>query len=190
MKKYYIYHIKGKKIGCTTEPLQRTKKQGYTEYEILETHTDIYLASNREIDLQKQYGYEIDTVPYYVTYNLNSKRREKLTTELKKIAGRKGGIKNKISGNIYKAQKRSIEVRTGTKHTEETKIKIRKSALGRKQTYRKKVLVYDKNTMNFIGEFDNQSQVCKKLNLSVGNVSNVVNGKYEHTCGYIIKNKE
>lgn len=187
---YHIYHIKGIKIGCTTQPLQRTKKQGYTDYEILESYTDIMLASNREIELQKEYGYKIDTVPYYVTYNLNIERRKKLTTELKKIAGRKAGIKNKISGNIYKAQKRSVEVRTGTKHTEETKIKIRKAALGRKQPYRKHVLVYDKNTMKFIGEFDNQSQLCKKLNLNIGNVSNVVNGKYEHTCGYIIKNKK
>jgi hypothetical protein len=38
---YYIYHIKGVKIGCSTQPKIRVKRQGYTEYEILETHNDI-----------------------------------------------------------------------------------------------------------------------------------------------------
>jgi hypothetical protein len=67
MIKYYIYHIEGVKIGCSTRPKQRISTQGYTDYKILETHTDIMIASNREIELQKQYGYVVDRIPYYTT---------------------------------------------------------------------------------------------------------------------------
>jgi hypothetical protein len=62
---YYLYHIPGEKIGCTQQLEGRIKVQGYDNYEILETHTDIYVASDRERELQKQYGYRVDTRPYY-----------------------------------------------------------------------------------------------------------------------------
>ena len=62
---YYIYHIPGIKIGCTSQLQQRMRKQGFTEWEILEEHTDILEASNREIQLQKDYGYTVDTIPYW-----------------------------------------------------------------------------------------------------------------------------
>ena len=66
MKTYYIYHIPGIKIGCTDEPKRRIQyRQGYTEWEILEEHTDIMVASTREQELQKEYGYEVDKQPYY-----------------------------------------------------------------------------------------------------------------------------
>ena len=39
--------------------------QGFTSWEILEEHTDIYEASDREIQLQKDYGLPIDTIPYW-----------------------------------------------------------------------------------------------------------------------------
>ena len=45
---YFIYYIPGVKIGCTKDPKRRIKSQGYTEYEILEVHTDIYEAAKRE----------------------------------------------------------------------------------------------------------------------------------------------
>ena len=64
MTKYYIYHIKGKKIGCTKNPSNRIKQQTCDDYEILEIHTDIDIASDREMQLQKQYGYKIDTSTY------------------------------------------------------------------------------------------------------------------------------
>lgn len=62
---YYIYHIPGKKVGCTKNPNSRLRQQNATTYEILETHSDIYIASKREIELQKQYGYKVDTCTYY-----------------------------------------------------------------------------------------------------------------------------
>lgn len=58
---YYIYHIPGIKIGCTNNIHRRMKQQGYTVFTILETHTDIQIASERERSLQKEYGYRIDS---------------------------------------------------------------------------------------------------------------------------------
>ncbi|MCP4987456.1 MAG: hypothetical protein GY928_15790 [Colwellia sp.] len=66
-KKYYIYHIPGKKIGVTCDLINRvTVQQGYApgEYEILEEHTDIDVVSVREIQLQKAYGYKVDRKLY------------------------------------------------------------------------------------------------------------------------------
>ena len=49
---YSIYHIPGIKIGCTKQKVsKRIKQQGYTNFEILETHTDINIASEREKEL-------------------------------------------------------------------------------------------------------------------------------------------
>jgi hypothetical protein len=66
---YYIYHIKGVKIGVSTQPNVRVKRQGYSDYEILETHNDINVVSQREIELQKEYGYKVDNTPYSQSYD-------------------------------------------------------------------------------------------------------------------------
>ena len=70
---YYIYHIQGVKIGCTSDLKTRMRDQGFNEYEILETHTDIYEASKRELELQEEYGYRVDDIPYHISVrNFNS----------------------------------------------------------------------------------------------------------------------
>jgi hypothetical protein len=64
---YYIYHIPGKKIGVTCDLNNRvTVQQGYSpgEYEILEESEDVDYISSKEIELQKDYGYRVDMVPY------------------------------------------------------------------------------------------------------------------------------
>jgi len=64
---YYIYHIPGKKIGVTRNLNNRvTLMQGYkeTEYEVLEQSDDIDYISDREIELQKSYGYKVDLKKY------------------------------------------------------------------------------------------------------------------------------
>ena len=65
METYYIYHIPGIKIGCSKTPEFRVRRQGYTEYQILETHNDITIAGKREIELQIQFGYKVDNIPYH-----------------------------------------------------------------------------------------------------------------------------
>ena len=64
---YYIYHIPGKKIGVTCDLNNRvTVQQGYSpgEYDILESSEDIDYISSREIQLQQEWGYKVDMVPY------------------------------------------------------------------------------------------------------------------------------
>jgi NTP pyrophosphatase (non-canonical NTP hydrolase) len=64
---YYLYHIPGKKIGVTRNLNHRvTLIQGYkeTEYEVLEQSDDIDYISDREIELQKSYGYKVDMKKY------------------------------------------------------------------------------------------------------------------------------
>jgi NTP pyrophosphatase (non-canonical NTP hydrolase) len=65
--KYYLYEIPGKKIGVTCDIYNRvTIQQGYEdhEYKILEMSEDIDYISDREIELQKQYGYRVDQKLY------------------------------------------------------------------------------------------------------------------------------
>ena len=72
MNIYYIYHIPGKKIGVTRNLLDRvTYQQGYLpdEYEVLDQSEDIDYISNREIELQKSYGYKIDRKKYKNLFN-------------------------------------------------------------------------------------------------------------------------
>ena len=73
---YYLYHIPGKKIGVTRNLNTRvTLMQGYkeNEYEVLEQSDDIDYISDREIELQKSYGYKRDRTLYKNLFKLNMK---------------------------------------------------------------------------------------------------------------------
>jgi hypothetical protein len=73
-KEYIIYHIPGRKIGVTTDLYNRvTEQQGYEEgeYEVIERHKDIDYISQRELELQKKYGYRVDLKPYNELSNNN-----------------------------------------------------------------------------------------------------------------------
>ena len=73
---YYLYHIPGKKIGVTRNLNTRvTLMQGYkeNEYEVLEQSDDIEYISDREIELQKSYGYKRDRTLYKNLFKLNMK---------------------------------------------------------------------------------------------------------------------
>ena len=64
---YYLYHIPGKKIGVTRNLNNRvTLIQGYkpNEYEVLDQSDDIDYISDKEIELQKSYGYRVDNQKY------------------------------------------------------------------------------------------------------------------------------
>lgn len=71
---YTIYHIpEGSKIGCTDNLRRRMKRHGNPDYEILEEHTCIHEASERERELQKQYGYKVDHRLYSETAGIGSR---------------------------------------------------------------------------------------------------------------------
>ena len=83
--KYIIYHIPGKKIGVTNDLYNRVEsQQGYEvgEYEILEASDDIDYISKRELELQEEYGYKVDHIPYNeLSVNLNLKNMKINVTE-------------------------------------------------------------------------------------------------------------
>jgi len=81
MGKYKIYHIKGKKIGCTKNTSKRLGEQGYTdgEYDVLFQTDDIKEASKVEKQLQEALGYKVDRKPYNEVIN-KSKRKIKTTS--------------------------------------------------------------------------------------------------------------
>ena len=71
---YYLYHIPGKKIGVTCNLNKRvTLTQGYNpdEYEVLDQSDDINYISEKEIELQKSYGYKVDRKKYNELVKLN-----------------------------------------------------------------------------------------------------------------------
>ena len=71
---YYLYHIPGKKIGVTCNLNSRvTLTQGYNpdEYEVLDQSDDIDYISEKEIELQKSYGYKVDRKKYNELVKLN-----------------------------------------------------------------------------------------------------------------------
>ena len=81
---YYLYHIPGKKIGVTRNLRTRvTLMQGYKEgeYEVLEQSKDIDYISDREIELQKSYGYKVDRQTYRDLMNKKSNKMKLNVTE-------------------------------------------------------------------------------------------------------------
>ena len=81
---YYLYHIPGKKIGVTRDLNTRvTLMQGYkeNEYEVLEQSDDIDYISDREIELQKSYGYKVDRKLYkHLFKNMNINATQQTST--------------------------------------------------------------------------------------------------------------
>lgn len=101
MKTYTIYHIQGHKIGCSSEPEKRVQDQGFTDFEVLEVHTDIHEASDREIELQEEYGYPIDTIPYWMSVqNRPVWKGNSLTEEDRIRGGQASGRQNVETGHL------------------------------------------------------------------------------------------
>ena len=97
---YYLYHIPGKKIGVTRDLNTRvTLIQGYkeNEYEVLEQSDDIDYISDREIELQKSYGYKVDRKLYK---NLFNKMKINATEQTSTFPIPVSKLKGRLSDNI------------------------------------------------------------------------------------------
>ena len=122
---YTIYHIPTIKIGCTDNVEERTAAQKFDNYEVLEEHLDIYIASDREIALQKQYGLPVDKMPYWKTIQqltespkrLEAMRNSELYKEARSKVGLVSGKKNKETGHISNLGKSGIGGKIGGKIT-------------------------------------------------------------------------
>jgi len=100
---YKIYHIPGKKIGVTRNLNKRvTEQQGYApdEYEVLFTSDDINLISNKEIELQKSYGYKVDRQSYKNLINKNNKMQINATEQTSTFPCPLNKLKGQLMDNI------------------------------------------------------------------------------------------
>jgi len=100
---YYLYHIPGKKIGVTRDLNTRvTLIQGYKEnqYEVLEQSDDIDYISDREIELQKSYGYKVDRQSYKNLINKNNKMKINATEQTSTFPCPSNKLKGQLMDNL------------------------------------------------------------------------------------------
>ena len=180
--KYYIYHIPAVKIGVTKNVKRRViKNQGFSEYEILEEHTDIYKVSDREQQLQKQYGYKVDKIPYW---------------QMSKIGGRGGkiqGKRNVESGHLRNISRMGYSALTKEQKSKGGKRSLELGYLAKAQKLsieanRTPIIQYTKSG-EFVKEFKSQSEASKELNLHASKINAVCNGHRKTTGGFVFKFK-
>ena len=120
---YYIYHIPGKKIGVTRNLKNRvTLIQGYKEgeYEVLDSSDDINYISEKEIELQHDYGYKIDRQKYsdlklkqlnYMKINVTTQTTTFPceTKDLKKALNKNEGMEWLTDLGLFNLNKKSIK---------------------------------------------------------------------------------
>ena len=100
---YYLYHIPGKKIGVTRNLNTRvTLMQGYkeNEYEVLEQSDDIDYISDREIELQKSYGYKVDRQSYKNLINKNNQMKINATEQTSTFPLPVNKLKGRLLDNV------------------------------------------------------------------------------------------
>ena len=142
---YYIYHIPGIKIGCSQSLEKRIKSQKFSDYQILEMHEDVYVASKREQELQKEYGYKVDRIPYFVSL-LRIKKAQKIGLE----------TKDEWLPNIdWKAREAKIDTKAKWDKVKSHPNYINRRIANGSEQLKKVLLQYDLNG-NFIKEY----QVC------------------------------
>ena len=180
---YYIYHIEGVKIGCTSDIKARMKQQSFNKYEILEEHSDVYLASDREIELQKKYGYVVDNLPYWKSRESRLKNSPTYETRLvagKTVGDKWGSINGKKlveSGKWAEVQKigRSIGSKIVGKNNVISGHMKRIQELSIEKTSKKIIAInlLDNSTKTF----NSISHASRELNISIGMISLVLRGK-------------
>lgn len=169
MNKYYIYRgflpDGSEKIGCTNQYPKRCIVQQMTDYYVVEEHTDIYKASEREIELQIQViGYRDSTVPYHISFN-NRDRSGQTDKKILSAMGKKGwkasrekypDINERISKSLQESGIRKGEGNSAAVLTEDKVRYIRKwMPVGGRGPY-------------------TQSRMAKAMGCSKGNISNII----------------
>lgn len=168
---YYIYHIKGIKIGVSTQLEIRIRNQKYNmnDVEVLEIHTDVYKVSYREKELQKEYGYKVDTSYYWET--LEAQKHIPIEARVRggkrayEVNGNKQGLINKENGHMERMREKTIE----------------KCSKAIKQYNR---------SGEFIKEWSSLSMAGRCLGLDKSSIMRVCKGKQETSGGYIFKYKD
>ena len=159
---YCIYHIPGKKIGVSKDPKYRVEiQQGYKpgEYEIIEMSDDVDYISNREIELQKLYGYRVDITPYK---NLNTnKMRVNITEQTTTFPVPLNKLKGRLMDNV------GMVIQTGfNRHELDTDLVdwIMKNAVT-SQFNEDRCYVYNKAMSNFKNSFSFQDKLASQSDM-------------------------
>jgi hypothetical protein len=209
MKHYYIYHIPNfvhsdgsiGKIGQSVNPKRRVKAQGYTQYEILEVHTDINIASEREIELQKQYGYKVDKLKYnQYDYSKNGKiagRKNVESGHLASIRTKEGSSRGgKTQGKISYESGHLDAIRTKESCSKGGKTAGRKNVESGKiyeiiqlatEAKKKPISAYRKDNGKYVGTYASIKDCANTLSIIHYSISNFFSGKQTHVGGYIFK---
>jgi hypothetical protein len=179
---FYIYHIPNVKIGMSKHPLKRVRQQGYTDFEILEEHDDIEVCSNREIELQKEYGYKVDKLKYnetdYVKVGLYT------ATKINHNQGKK----NAENGHMRNIQK--IGCSLGGRVAGKRKVLDGTwndiSLLGNKANIEKhgKRITAINVVTNEETDFKSVGSASRELNIHKRSIFNCLQGKQHQTKGY------
>jgi hypothetical protein len=175
---YYIYHIPGKKIGCTKRLEQRLKEQKVklSDCDRIITTPCIKKASQIEKELQIEYGYKTDAIDYEKMYEFSKKGcRTNITPE-----ARAKGLRNR-----GKAGAKALLEKYGIEYMKSNWDKARISAIQKTST---PVLAYDK-LGNFIGDYKSTHDAGRQLDIWQQNICHVLNGKLKSTGGYIFVHK-
>ena len=159
---YYLYHIPGKKIGVTRDLNTRvTLIQGYksSEYEVLDQSDDIDYISDKEIELQKSYGYKVDRKKYK---NLFKKMIINVTEQTSTFAV----PLNKLKGHLMDNLGMSWETSHGTFQLDMQTTKWITDNAVTSMYNDKRCYVYNKAFSNFI-TIISKPKVCSKKPLKM-----------------------
>ena len=179
---YYIYHIPGVKIGCSINPKARVKKQGYSDYELLETHTDIKIASIREIELQKQYGYEIDKIAYHLTLEFVNKAYTKTNRPIKKEF-----IPESIEDRLERFKRWHADMKNRKVGWYDKNVTL-SAGMVTKEKFSKPILAYRYPSMQYLGEYTSAKHFAKEYNITnIGNIRNNLKGRSKSAYGYTFR---
>jgi hypothetical protein len=193
---YYIYHIPNYvyadgsigKIGATSDLEYRIKRnkrdslEPFDNWEILEEWDCKFKVSEREIELQKQYGYKVDTKPYWKSIEIPTKQGC-----IK--GGKTQGKKMVESGMIYKISNNKLRSKAGKIGGKVSSIWNREQMQELAKKNRKPIYQYDLNG-NFIKEWKSMVECAKHLNGTKVSISRCCRGKQKTAYGFIFKFKE
>jgi hypothetical protein len=198
MTKHYIYEIFGRKIGCTNNIAYRMRCQNVKEgeYRIIEEHTNSKTASFREIELQKQYGYPVDKIPYWKTLKMQKKssspqarKKAIANTDYKAIVKKtdyearsaKVDWKARVAKVDWKAAVAKVDYKARTANTdyEARSIKIK----SKPRSYKKPVEQWSLDGV-FIKQWDSAVEAGKSLNKLQSAISSCCREKQAYAYGY------
>lgn len=178
-------------------PKRRVKVQGYDIFEIIEQHLDKNIAANREIELQKQYGYSVDNVKYNQTdYSamgkiagelaVKTKHIHKIQKEGSKIAAalprskeqietfeKARLIGNKIAWSLPRSEKQKSTMLKAQKIGCVEGGKVMGAIM--KEKLRVPIAAYKKSDKSYVGEYISVADCARELNIRTVDIFNCLN---------------